>query len=65
MKYLKYTHASAMGYNPEITYSFDEVSKVMSLDKIKMFFEPIGFEFSELDNKKSKSNVIKEISEKE
>ena len=60
MKLLKYNHPSAMKYNVNKTYELDELKKELDLKMIHDFFEPIGWEFVDLEEKKIKEDVILE-----
>lgn len=50
-KYIEYTHPSAREYQVDIAYEYDEVAKDMSLEDIKVFFSPIGFEWKDIEGK--------------
>lgn len=52
MKYVKYTHAAALGYNPEISYELSEVVSAEGIERVKVLFEPIGFKWEEIEDKK-------------
>jgi hypothetical protein len=62
VKYLKYNHPSAMKYSISQTYNLEELKKELSLDKIKVLFEPIDFEWTDLEPKKhnKKAEVIQD-----
>lgn len=50
-KILKYNHPAAMGYDLTKTYDLDDLKKVWSLEMIKIIFEPVNFEWMELEHK--------------
>jgi hypothetical protein len=52
MKYLKYSHPSAMKYKISQTYELEELKQELSLEMIKVLFEPANFEWTDLEPKK-------------
>lgn len=59
MKKLKYSHPSVppQGVKVDEVYTLENLQKHLSLDKIKMLFEPINFKWS---NKKNAKKVVVE-----
>jgi hypothetical protein len=51
IRFIKYTHPAAMGYDPMISYKLDDVLKSMKIEDIKVFFEPIDFKWQDLNAK--------------
>jgi hypothetical protein len=60
MKLLKYNHASATKYSLNKTYELEELKKELSLEKIKILFQPINFEWKDLEVKKKVQKVQEE-----
>jgi hypothetical protein len=52
MKHLKYTHPAAMKYSVNQVYELEMLKKELSLEMIKVLFEPIDFEWKDLEVKK-------------
>ena len=62
MKLLKYNHPSAMKYDVNKTYELDELKKELDLEMIKILFEPVGWDWEDLIEKKvNKVDVSKKI----
>lgn len=53
---IKYTHPAATGYNPNETYKLDAILKAEGLERTKILFSPVGFQWSDLDKEKSNNN---------
>jgi len=60
MKLLKYNHPSAMKYDVNKTYELEKLKKELDLEMIKVLFEPVGWEWEDLEEKKAKEDVILE-----
>jgi len=60
MKLLKYNHPSAMKYDVNKTYELDELKKELDLEMIQVLFEPVGWEWEDLEKKKIKEDVVLE-----
>jgi hypothetical protein len=52
MKLLKYNHPSATKYSLNKTYELEELKRELSLEKIKILFQPVNFEWKDLEVKK-------------
>ena len=62
MKLLKYNHPSAMKYDVNKTYELEELKKELDLEMIKFLFDPIGWNWGDLEEKLvNKVDVSKQI----
>ncbi|MDD4779008.1 MAG: hypothetical protein PHT02_00195 [Tissierellia bacterium] len=57
MKYLKYNHPASMKYNINQVYELEELKKELSIEMIKVLFEPIDFKFEDLESKKKVQKI--------
>ena len=55
-RYLRYIHPAARGFDPNISYDYDEIAKQMKLEEIKTFFKPINFKWEDVENKNLQKN---------
>ena len=52
MQTLKYNHPSASKYSLNKTYELEELKKELSLEMIKILFQPVNFEWKDTEVKK-------------
>ena len=57
MRFIKYVHPAALGYDPSKSYLLDDILKAMTIEDIKVFFEPICFTWVEVEPKKAVKEV--------
>ena len=69
MRQVKYTHPAATKYEANKNYNLEELQSELSMEMIQALFEPIDFEWSDLNDTESIYNKeeiasVEEIDEK-
>lgn len=49
MKYVKYTHAAAIGYDANIAHKLDDVIAKEGIERVKALFTPVNFKWEDLN----------------
>ena len=61
IKLLKYNHPAVTKYDLKKSYTLDELQAELDLERIKILFQPVNFEWKDLEVKKKVQKLEEEI----
>jgi len=61
IKLLKYSHPAVTKYDLKKSYTLDELQAELDLERIKILFQPVNFEWKDLEVKKKVQKLEEEI----